>query len=132
MLEFKTTLCLSTAYHPQSDKNAERCHCTIELIFRAFVHTDNFNWLSKLSLAEFACTNNVHTNIGHSPSVANYGSEPRTTYNLIDPQIDLIPQHINECVLQRLLTVHNIIVDQLRLAKAGQKHYADKHSTPKK
>jgi hypothetical protein len=34
-------------------------------------------------------------------------------------------------VLQRLLTVHNLIVDQLKLAKAKQKHYADQLSTPK-
>jgi len=46
MLELKTTLCLSTAYHPQSDGNTERCHRTFEQILRAFVHTDHFNWLS--------------------------------------------------------------------------------------
>jgi hypothetical protein len=30
MLELKTTLCLSTAYHPQSNGNTERCHRSIE------------------------------------------------------------------------------------------------------
>jgi hypothetical protein len=39
MLELKTTLCLSTVYHPQSDGNTKRCHRTIEQILRAFVHT---------------------------------------------------------------------------------------------
>jgi hypothetical protein len=43
MLELKTTLCLSAAYHPQSDGNTERCHLTIEQILRDFVHTDHFN-----------------------------------------------------------------------------------------
>jgi hypothetical protein len=43
MLELKTTLCLSTAYHPQSDENTERCHRTIEQILRSFVHTDHYN-----------------------------------------------------------------------------------------
>ena len=38
MSELRTTLCLSTAYHPQSDGNTERCHRTIEQILRAFVH----------------------------------------------------------------------------------------------
>ena len=37
---------------------------------------------------------------------------PRTPYNLIDPPIDLIPQQNNKEVLQRLLTIHNHIVDQ--------------------
>ncbi len=121
MLELKTTLCLSTAYHPQSDGNTERCHRTIEQILRAFVHTDHFNWLSSLSLAEFAYNNNVHSSIGHSPFVANYGFDPHTPYNLIDPPIDLIPQQNNEGVLQRLLNIHNLIVDQLKIAKAKQK-----------
>jgi hypothetical protein len=48
MSELKTTLCLSTAYHPQSDGN------TFEPILRDFVHTDHVNWLSSLSLDEFA------------------------------------------------------------------------------
>jgi hypothetical protein len=59
MLELKTTLCLSTAYHSQSDGNTDRCHRSIEHILRDFVHTDHFIWLSSLSLAEFAYNNNV-------------------------------------------------------------------------
>ena len=87
--------------------------------------------MSSLSLAEFAYNNNVHSSIGHSPFVANYGFDPRTPYNLIDPPIDLIPQQNNDGVLQRLLTIHNLNVDQLKIAKAKQKHYADQLSTPK-
>jgi len=131
MLEFKTTLCLSTTYHPQSDGSTERCHRTIEHILRAFVHTNHYNWLSSLSLAEFAYKNNVHNNIGHSPFVANYGFDPRTPYNLIDPSIELIPQQNNDAVLERLFTVHKLIDDQLHIAKAKQKHYANQRSTPK-
>jgi hypothetical protein len=112
MSELKITLCLSTAYHPQSDGNTERCHRTIEQIFRAFVHTDHFNWLSSLTLAEFAYNNNVQSNISHLPFVANYKFDTRTPFNLIDPPIDFIPQQNNEGVLQRLPTVHNLIVDQ--------------------
>ncbi len=73
----------------ESDGNTERCHRTIEQMLRAFVHTNHFNWLSSLSLAEFAYNNNVHSSIGHSPFVANYGFDPRTPLNLIDPPIDL-------------------------------------------
>ena len=80
-------------------------------ILRAFVHTDHFNWFSSLSLAEFAYNGNVHSSIGNSPFVANYGFNPRTPLNLIDPPIDLIPQQDNESTLQRLFTVHNLIVD---------------------
>ena len=104
MLEFKTTLCLSTAYHPQSDGNIKRCNRIIEQNLRAFVHTDYFIWLSSLSLAEFAYNNNVHSSIGHSPFVANYGFDHRTPHNLIDPPIDLLPQQENDDILQILMT----------------------------
>jgi hypothetical protein len=92
VLELKTTLCLCIAYHPQSDGNTERCHRTIEKSLRSFVHIDHYNWLFSLLLAEFAYNNNVHSNIGHSPFDANYGFDPRTPYNLIDPPIDINPQ----------------------------------------
>ncbi len=73
----------------------------------------------------------MHSSIGHSPFVAKYGFDPRTPLNLTDPPIDLIPQQDNESTLQRLFTVHNLIVDLLIIAKAKQKHYADQKSTPK-
>ena len=125
MLELKTTLCLSTAYHPQSDRNTERCHRTVEQILRAFVHIGHLNWMSSLSLVEMAYNNNAHISIVHSPFVANYGFDPRTPYNPINPPIDLMPHQNNEAVLiQRLLVVHNLIVDQLQIAKAKQKYHA--------
>ena len=73
----------------------------------------------------------MHSSIGHSPFVGNYGFDPRTPLNLIDSPIDLIPQQDYESTLQRLFTVHNLIVDQLKIAKAKQTHYADQNSTPK-
>ena len=88
MLELKTSLCLNTAYHPQSDGNTERCHRSIKQILRAFVHTVHYYWLSSLSIAEFSYNNNVHNSIGRSTFVANYGFDPRTPYyNPIDPPI---------------------------------------------
>ena len=78
MSELKTTLCLSTAYHPQSDGNTERVHRTIEQILRSYVHDNHDEWLIHLSLAEFAYNNNVHNITGQSPFVANYGFDPKS------------------------------------------------------
>jgi hypothetical protein len=101
-------------------------------MLRAFVHTDHFNWLFSLSLAEFAYNNNIYSSIGYSPFAAKYGFHPRAPYNLIDHPIDLIPQQENDGILQRLLTVHILIVDQLKKAKSKQKHCADQYLTPKR
>jgi hypothetical protein len=45
--------------------------------------------------------------------------------HLIDPPIELIPHQNNDAVLERLFTVYKLIIDQLHVAKAKQKHYAD-------
>jgi hypothetical protein len=60
-----------------------------------------------------------------------YGFNPRTPYNLIDLLIDTIPQQNNENVLRQLMTVHNLIVDQLKRSKEVQKSHADRNYTPK-
>ena len=134
MTELRTKLCLSTAYHPQSDGNTERCHRTIEAILRAFVHDDHEAWHENLVLAEFAYNNNVHTSTGFSPFMANYGYDPSTPLNLIDPPVDTSTgpgsDAKNTRNLNKLLNVHQLIVEQLKIAKAVQKHYADKSRTP--
>ena len=86
--------------------------------------------MSSLSLVEFAYNNNVHSNIGHPPFVANCGFDPRTPFNLIDPPIELIPQQ-KKCNLGKAFYGYKLIVDQLHIAKAKPKHYADQRSTPK-
>ena len=44
VLVLATTLCLSTAYHLQSDGNTERSHRTFCFFLPAFVHADHFHW----------------------------------------------------------------------------------------
>jgi len=66
----------------------------------------------QLISCQIAYNYNVHSNIGHSPFVANYGCDPRTPYDLIDSPIDPISQQDNDGVLHILLTIHNFIVDK--------------------
>ena len=111
MEELKTTLdCLSTAYHLQSDGNTKRFHHTIEQNLRAFVHTNHFGWISNLSLDEFAYNNNVHSITMYSPFVSKYSFDPRTPYNLIEQPLDTNKD--SDDVLDRIMTVHSIIIDQ--------------------
>ena len=131
MSDLKTTLSLSTAYHPQSDGNTERVHRTIEQILRSFVHEDHYEWLTNLPLAEFAYNNNVHSSTGFSPFESNYGFSPRTPLNLIEPPMDSNQtQKESDDYLHRLLTVHQLIIEQLKISKEMQKHHADKRSKP--
>ena len=125
MQQLRTKLCLSTAYHPQTDGNTERCHRTIEQILRAYVHDNHHEWLDNLPLAEFSYNNNTHSSTTYSPFVANYGYDPHTPMNLIEPPVNTE----NSDILEKLLTIHSLIMEQLKISKAIQKHYADKKST---
>ena len=129
MEELRTKLSLSTAYHPQTDGNTERCHRTIEQILRAYVHEDHYEWLRTLSLAEFSYNNNVHSSTGFSPFAANYGFDPRVPINLITPPVDMSDRSKEHShILRKLLDIHKVIQDQLEISKAVQKHYADKRT----
>ena len=128
MSDLRTTLSLSTAYHPQSDGQTERVHRTIEQILRSYVHTNHDGWLEHLSLAEFSYNNNVHSSTEYSPFMANCGFHPRTPINMIDPPFES-KQRAGD-ILDKLYTIHRLIADQLKIAKEVQKHYADKRTKP--
>jgi len=72
---------MSTAFHPQTDRQTERLNQTIEAYLRAFVEREQNNWVSLLPMAEFAYNNSVTMGNGVSPFYANYGYHPAT----IDP-----------------------------------------------
>ena len=128
MAELKTKLSLSTAYHPQTDGNTERCHRTIEQILRAYVHDAHNDWYKYLSIAEFSYNNNVHSSTGYSPFAANYGFDPKTPMDLTVPPTGEPADQDHSELLRKLLETHTLIVDQLKIAKAIQKHYADRNS----
>ena len=62
-----TELCLSTAYHPQTDGQTERVNQILEDMLRACVMDFKDNWEHYLPLAEFAYNNSYQKNIGMAP-----------------------------------------------------------------
>lgn len=69
-------LCLSSAYHPQSNGQTERTNQTLEQYLRCFSAFSQDNWASLLPLAEFAYNNSLHSATNQSPFWANYGFHP--------------------------------------------------------
>ena len=124
MQQLKTKMNLSTAYHPQTDGNTERVHRTIEQILRAFVHNCPEEWIRDLSLAEFCYNNARHASTKLSPFEAIYGLQPLTPITLIEP-----PNTDSIDVVERIHDIHAMVEEELKLAKATQKHHADKVST---
>ena len=69
---------LSTAFHPQTDGQAERTIQTLEDMLRACVIDFRGNWDDHLPLIEFSCNNNYHSSIGMTPFDSLYGRRCRS------------------------------------------------------
>ena len=67
---------LSTAYHPQTDGQAERTNQIGEMFLRHYVNYEQDNWDTLLPYAEFAYNNTKQESIGMTPFFANKGFHP--------------------------------------------------------
>jgi len=68
---------LSTAFHPQTDRQTECMNQELEQYLWFFVDHRQKDWLEWLALAEFAINNKVYSMTKVSLFIANYGRELR-------------------------------------------------------
>ncbi|GJR88173.1 putative reverse transcriptase domain-containing protein [Tanacetum coccineum] len=73
-----TRLDMSTAYHPQTDRQSKRTIQTLENMLRACVIDFGNGWDRHLSLSEFSYNNSYHTSIKAAPFEALYGRKCRS------------------------------------------------------
>ena len=73
---------LSTAFHPQTDRQMERMNQELEQYLRFFVDYQQKDWLEWLASAEFAVNNKAHSATKISSLIANYGRELRMGGNI--------------------------------------------------
>ena len=71
-----TKIKLSTAYHPQTDRQTERTNQTLEQYLRHYINFKQNNWIDLLPLAQFAYNNHQHSTTRTLPFYANYGKHP--------------------------------------------------------
>jgi hypothetical protein len=72
-----TQLCLSSAYHPQSDGQTERVNQCLETFLRCFVHSCPRQWLKWIPLAEYWYNTCEHSSLRRAPFEVLYGHPPR-------------------------------------------------------
>jgi hypothetical protein len=70
-------LSMSSAYHPQSDRQTKRLNQCMETFLRCFANACPRKWLQWVPLAEFWYNTSFHTTIGRSPFDALYGYSPQ-------------------------------------------------------
>jgi transposase InsO family protein len=92
---------LSTAYHPETDRQTERINQILEQYLRIYVNYQQDDWAPQLPLAEFVYNNSPHSATGVSPFFANKGYHPRLTINLND-----IPAHEAHLAAASLKDLH--------------------------
>ncbi|GJS37314.1 putative reverse transcriptase domain-containing protein [Tanacetum coccineum] len=122
-----TRLDMSTAYHPQTDRQSERTIQTLEDMLRACVIDFGGNWDVHLPLVEFSYNNSYHSSIRCAPFEALYGRKCRSPVlwaeigesNLIGSE--LVQETAGKVVL---------IKEKLKAARDRQKSYVDNRRKP--
>ena len=67
---------LSTAYHPQTDRQTERVNQEIGTFLRHYINYQQDNWTEWLAAAEFAYNDKKHAATGKTPFELNFGRHP--------------------------------------------------------
>nr|GEU57629.1 reverse transcriptase domain-containing protein [Tanacetum cinerariifolium] len=75
---FGTNLDMSTAYHPETDRQSERTIQTLEDMLCACVIDFGNGWVKHLPLVEFSYNNSYHASIKAAPFEALYGRKCRS------------------------------------------------------
>ena len=71
-----TTRQLSTAYHPQTDKQTEKINQEVGTFLQYYVNYQQDNWIEWLVVAEFSYNNKKHAAMGWTPFELNFGRHP--------------------------------------------------------
>ena len=117
-----TDLCLSTAYHPQSDGQTEIVNKLLEDMLRACILDWGGSWEDHIFLAEFAYNNSYHSSIGMAPFEALYGRPCLSPSSWIESgeKVVLGPENVKE-ISEKIVLIRKRIAS----AQDRQKKYAD-------
>ena len=120
MLGIKTKL--STAFHPQMNRQTERINQELEQYLRFFVDYKQKDWPEWLALAEFAVNNKTHTATKVSLFMANYGKEVRMGGDVRKKEkVESAMEFV-----ERMKKVHEEAEVALKKTQEEMKRYADR------
>lgn len=117
-------LCMSSAYHTQSDGQTECVNQCLETYLRCFIHSCLHQWLKWLSLTEYWYNTCAHSSLGRSPFEVLYGHPPR--YFGITPESASPIPDVAALMAERE-TMLSSVRQHLLHAQQRMKHQVDKH-----
>ena len=113
----------SSAYHPQTDGQMEYVNQILQQYLRCSISYQQVDWVSLLSLVEFAHNNSLHPSTGVTPFFENYGLHPLFKISLpttlVNPSVEG-----GACILEEL---HHDLSLELRLVGERYKKHVDCH-----
>jgi Chromo (CHRromatin Organisation MOdifier) domain len=115
---------LSTAYHPQTNGQAERLNQTLEQILRNYVNYQQNNWVELLPMAQFAYNSATQDTTGQTPFYANYGYEPNAYY---EPENDDSPAQAARLQVEQLKELHEEMSKDIRFVAYQIARHYNKH-----
>ena len=77
---------MSTANHPQTDRQTEIINQYIDQRLRPFVNYYQDDWADKLPMMDFAQATLPHESTGLAPFQVEFGYEPRTSFDWNRPK----------------------------------------------
>ena len=120
---------MSTAFHPQTDRQTESSNRILEQMLRNWVNYKQDDWDEHLAAAEFACNNAKQTSTGVTPFFANTGQDPsvpvRFLYKGNDDEEDNIQS--TDDFVKKMSDILKGVTENLSEAQDKQKKYADPH-----
>ena len=69
---------MSTAFHPQTDRQTERVNQVIEAYLRPYINQEQDDWVDLLPMTKHAYNNAVTSATGMTPFYTNYGRHPES------------------------------------------------------
>nr|GEZ47544.1 putative reverse transcriptase domain-containing protein [Tanacetum cinerariifolium] len=122
-----TDICMSTAYHLETDGQSERTIQTLEDMLRACMIDFGKGWVKHLPLAECLYNNSYHASIKAAPYEALYGQKCRSSMCWAEVGESQLtgPKLIQETMEKIIL-----IKQRMQAAQDRQKNYADRKRKP--
>jgi hypothetical protein len=112
---------MSTAFHPQTDRQIEQLNQTIEAYLHSFVSHEMDDWVDLLPMAEFAYNNSIISITGLSPFYGNYGYHPITS----NPTATAARNPASKAYAHWMHTIYESAKSVLGKAQEWMKKYAD-------
>ena len=112
---------MSTAFHPQTDRQMEQLNCEINRYLRTYINDHQDEWAKWIKIAQFVCNNMVSEETTDSPFGITWSYSPR---------MGVEPAETTAPVAKNFMLIFNKVVEASERAKLSMKLQADKHWNP--